>query len=102
MNVQIRITTKTKRLNRKRVVAWIVFEPPLCEPLENRPQNILEAVEVLSKIYHRREEIKSQNKLGSQTKPTGRSIRKTGFPLATSLPTTKTHGEGAAAKQRSN
>ena len=47
-NVQVRETTKTKRLNTKRAVEWVVLEPPLREPLDDTQKN-LEAVEVLLK-----------------------------------------------------
>lgn len=47
MNVQVRSAAKTKRLNTKRAVEWVVFEPPLCEPLDDTPQKILDAFEAL-------------------------------------------------------
>jgi len=49
MNMQVRNTAKTKRLDTKRAVEWVVLEPPLCEPLDDTPQKILDAFEALLK-----------------------------------------------------
>ena len=49
MNMQVRKTPETERLLTRRAVEFVVLEPPLCEPLDDTPQKILEAFEALLK-----------------------------------------------------
>ena len=49
MNMQVRNMAKTKRFYTKRAVEWVVLELPLCEPLDDTPQKILDAFLALLK-----------------------------------------------------
>ena len=101
MKMQVHKTPETKRLLTRRAVEFVVLEPPLCEPLNDTSQKILEAFEALLKNCPspRTNQIAEQAGKSNET-----SVRKHLQDLVSRGyigAYYKRLGEGATAKQRS-